>query len=631
MCGIVGFASVEGPVPARETRHIALEALRRRGPDGQGEWNENGVWFGHRRLAVMDLSSAGAQPMISHCGRFVIVFNGEIYNHREIRADISVRWRSQSDTETLLETLARFGTAGLERLNGMFAFALWDRRDRSLLLARDRIGEKPLYYTELRDGIAFASRPVALAALLGDDLGPIDGDGLRAYLELGYVPAPMTMYQRVRKLEAGTYLRWCEGRRIICRYWDFAHIPVDESLRSADERELVDEAATRVRMAVQRRLASDVALGGFLSAGVDSSLVVALTKSAGIERLRTFTIGFRETSHDESGDAAIIAAHLGTEHVTERLDVDDLLALMPEFLRDFDEPLADSSAFPTMAVARLARRSIVVALSGDGGDELFGGYHYYQQVQRLSPLLGLSPLQRSVLRRGIGMLPGHRARLLAAALTQSCDVSLHHFARSIGKDFPSLLHPDLRRTTTPSLEYFEQAAASFAPDLTPAERGMRLDLKFILADGYLQKVDLASMGCSLEVRCPLLDHSLIEWAMRLPLSLKVRAGIGKHILRRVLAAHLPRAIVHRPKTGFGVPLADWLRGPLRPWALELINDSSICARVPIDRGALRALMNLHLAGRRDAHPLLWAALVLLATAGRNGAHAGVVTDLCRAA
>ena len=631
MCGIVGIALLEGTLPAADARRSALDNLARRGPNGQGEWADGGVWLGHRRLAVLDPSLAGSQPMVSASGRFVTIFNGEIYNHLEIRQEFSLNWRGTSDTETLVESYARWGEACLDKLIGMFAFAVWDRVERRLFLARDRLGVKPLYYTTELPGIAFASRPGALEALLGSRVGDLDADAVRAYLELGYIPAPLTMHRDMRKLEAGTCLLWQPGKRRLRRYWDFAQIEIDDALRSADEREIVEETASRIRSAVQRRLISDVPIGAFLSAGVDSSLVVAAMKSAGVERPRTFTIGFRERSHDESVEAARIAAHLGTEHTSEQLGVDDLLALLPDFLRDYDEPFADSSAFPTMAVSRLAQRSVVVALSGDGGDELFGGYHYYRQVQRLAPLLSWTGMRRAALQRGAGLLPGHRASLVAAALAQHSDVALHHFARSVSKDFPPLLHPDLQQHSTSSLEYFEQAAASFAMDLEPAEKGMRLDLRFMLADGYLQKVDVASMSRSLEVRCPLTDHTLVEWAMRLPLHFKLRGRSGKHVLRRALATHLPPQVSQRPKTGFGVPMAQWLRGPLRDWALELIHDESILARVPLDKNALRSLLQTHLDGRRDAHPLLWAVLVLLARTGNESRTAATVATLQRAA
>lgn len=631
MCGIVGIAMPEGSLPDPHARRRALDHLARRGPDGQGEWRDGNVWLGHRRLAVIDPSESGAQPMQSANGRFVISFNGVLYNHRELREELALEWRSGCDTETLLESFARWGEACLDRIVGIFAFAVWDRVERSLFMARDRLGVKPLYYTIDFPGIAFASRPGALAALLGSQLGELDVDALRAYLELGYIPAPLSLYRSVRKLEAGTCMAWRADRRRLRRYWDFAQIPVDESLRSADDREIVEHTASLIEVAVRRRLISDVPVGAFLSSGVDSSLVVAAMKRAGVERPRTFSVGFLERSHDESATAAQISTRLGTDHTVERVGVDDLLALLPDFLRECDEPLADSSVFPTMAISRLARRSVVVALSGDGGDELFGGYHYYRIVGRLAPLLGRYNALQTLLRRTASRLPGHRSRLLAGALAQRSDVALHHFARSIGKDFPSLLHPDLLPHSSASLEYFEQAAASFALDLQPEERGMRLDLRFLLADGYLQKVDVASMSQSLEVRCPMTDPSLVEWAMRLPLHFKIRGPIGKYILRQALAKHLPKSIAQRPKRGFGVPMAHWLRGPLRQWALELAHDDTTFARVPLAKATVRSLLQQHLTGQRDAHPLLWAALVLLAWTAYEPSRVDAVPATRRAA
>ncbi len=613
MCGIVGLVSRDGWMPDPDERNAALERLQRRGPDDSSQWNESGVWLGHRRLAILDPTPSGRQPMESGDGRYLIVFNGEIYNHRDLRPQLSPigGWRSESDTETLLEAYRRWGSDCLGHLNGMFAFGIWDRHERSLFLARDRMGVKPLYYGVTPKGFAFASRPGALVALFGGDGLEPDSAAIRAYLELGYVPAPLSMYREVRKLAPGHFLRLdSRGTRIV-RYWDFRHIAPQPSLAQRPEADLVDELDALVRDAVRIRLISDVPLGAFLSAGVDSSLVVAAMKAAGVERPRSFTIGFREPQYDESRTAEGIAQHLGTDHVTEVLGVNDLLALLPTCVEEFDEPLADSSAFPTMAVARLARRHVTVALTGDGGDELFGGYHYYGLANRIAPLLRWNPRLRSLLRSVVGQLPAHRARLLAGALGQSNPVGLFQFMRSINKDFPSLLSADVLATTTPAVSYFEQYAASFAMDLSVAETGMRIDAGFTLADGFLQKVDVATMAFSLEARCPLTDYRLVEWAMRLPVSHKLRGAQTKYLLRRALARYLPPAVSERPKTGFGVPVAAWLRGPLNAWARDLIYDDTLLARLPIEKQALRDVFELHSRGARDAHPLLWGTLMLI--------------------
>ena len=620
MCGILGIVGRDGWLPDPDRRSAALERLKRRGPDDAGQWLEGPIWLGHRRLAILDPSPAGHQPMESVDGRLVIVFNGEIYNHREVRQKLSplLGWRSDSDTETLLEAYRRWGEDCLRHLNGMFAFAVWDRQQRSLFLARDRMGVKPLYYGATASGFAFGSRPGALEALLGTESLSSDPAAIRAYLELGYVPSPLSMHREIRKLPAGHFLRMDDAGTRVVRWWDFRSIAPELSWNGRTESDLVEELGELVREAVRARLISDVPLGAFLSAGVDSALVVAAMKSAGVERPRTFTIGFREPRYDESVEAARIAALVGTDHVTETLGVDELLALLPDCTREYDEPLADPSAFPTMAVSRLASRDVKVALTGDGGDELFGGYHYYGLVDRVAPWLRWPEGRRHALRRAASLLPAHRAKLLAGALGQSNPVTLFQYMRSINKDFPSLLSPDLTQDAPPASSYMEQYAASFAMDLSPAEIGMRLDAGFTLADGYLQKVDVASMAFSLEARCPLTDYRLVEWAMRLPVRYKLRGGHTKYLLRRALARHLPERIAMRPKTGFGMPVAAWLRGPLREWASSMIHDDSLMSSLPLDRAALRGLFDLHQRGTRDAHPLLWGALMLIGhTASRR--------------
>ena len=610
----------------------ALGRLDRRGPDDEGVWSDHQVRLGHKRLAVVDLSPAGRQPMLSADGRYVLVFNGEIYNHRELRAHLEPPaggWRGSSDTETLLEAWRAWGRECLSRLSGMFAFAVWDRHEHSLFVARDRMGVKPLYYACHGGQFAFASRPGALNALLGAGGGDIDTEALRVYLELGYVPAPMSFYRNIRKLRPAHHLTITRKDLIeqreprIVRYWDFRHIAPDARLRKRPEGELKEELGELVQRAVAERLLSDVPLGAFLSGGTDSALVVAAMKTAGVANPNAFTISFNESAFDEGPAAARIARHLGVEHVTERVSVDSLLELMPMFLEEFDEPLADSSAFPTLAVSRLARRHVTVALTGDGGDELFAGYPHYSRAECLAPMLGWSRGTKRRVRSVLSRLPSHKLKLLAGVLDSDTPVGLFQYLRNYGKDFPPLLDPDVLQATGTAESRLAQSAASFALDLSNAEIGMRLDAALLLPDGYLQKVDVASMAFSLEARCPLTDYRLVEWAMRLPLEFKLRGATPKHLLKQLLCNHLPRELVYRPKMGFSVPLAQWLRGPLKEWAWDLINDATLMARVPLVKSRLVDLYRLHLSGRRDAHPLLWAALVLLCFVARHDCRHGM--------
>lgn len=619
MCGIAGIFDSRGHGPDPERMSAALELMRRRGPDSSGTWHDEHAHFGHRRLAIVDLSAAGHQPMLSADGRYVITYNGEIYNHAQLRAELNPAggWRGTSDTETLLAAYEAWGIECLSRLNGMFAFAILDRQEKRLFLARDRLGVKPLYYAERGSFLAFASRPGALRALDARLNSPMDPTALRLYLELGYVPAPFALYEGVHKLPPAHYLVADESGVRSARYWDFRHLVPDQSWESRSEDDLLDELDQLVRGAVRMRLMSDVPLGTFLSSGVDSALVAASMCGEGSAPPRAFTIGFAEAAYDETEASARIARHLRIEQTTETLSVSSLMSLLPQFVDEYDEPFADSSAFPTLALARLTSRHVKVVLSGDGGDEAFGGYHYYQLMEQLRRADEWRPAARRAFGRMVERLPGHRFKLLAGVLKPDTACAQFHFMRSIGKDFDPLLAPEVLAGSPDSQSLFAQFAASLAVDLRRAEVGMRLDTGFVLPNLYLQKVDVATMAHSVEARCPLTDYRLVEWAMRLPLKYKLQRGTTKYLLKKLLARYLPPELVYRPKKGFGVPVAAWLRGPLQGWARELLNDTSTMNRLPLNRPRLLELLRLHCDGSRDAHPLLWAALMLVCHVARH--------------
>jgi asparagine synthase (glutamine-hydrolysing) len=632
MCGILGLYDPAGITADSSRFSAALDRLARRGPDDSGTWQDAFVRLGHRRLAVVDLTPAGHQPMESSDRRYVIVFNGEIYNHRDIRPRLLPRdgWLGSSDTETLLEAYRTWGPECLKYINGMFALAIWDRSERTLFLARDRMGVKPLYYAHRNGSFAFASRPGALSLLLNDGDTDFNVEALRVYLELGYVPAPLSIHNNVHKLAPGHYaLIGAQGVRVV-RYWDFRCIAPDAGFQHRPESELVEELGALIRDAVKVRLMSDVPLGAFLSGGVDSALVVAAMKAAGVEHPRTFTIAFQEAEFDEGPAAAKAAARLGVDHVHETLDVNSLLELLPAYVDEYDEPFSDSSAFPTMALARLARRHVTVALTGDGADELFGGYHYYPLMDRLQASTRWSAPIKWLIARTMNLMPAHRAKLLAGAMRCTDAVTLFNYLRSVGKDYPPLLSEDLLRSTSGSEDWFEQYAAGFAVDLSAAETGMRLDAGFTLPELFLQKVDVATMAFSLEARCPMTDYRLVEWAMRLPHEYKMRGGVTKYLLKKVLCRHLPASHVYRKKMGFGVPIADWLRGPLRGWAHDLIYDDALMARVPLNKARVRALLDAQRTGEREAHPLLWSVLMLLCFVQRHGARQSLPSIAYRA-
>ena len=615
MCGIVGIVDFHSSVDQASLR-AAATTLRLRGPDDAGLWVSENVGLGHRRLSIIDVSKSGHQPMFSADGRYLIVYNGEIYNFREIRdlldgSGSNTRWRSKSDTEVILGAYARWGPSCVEHFHGMFAFAIWDRQTRVMYAARDRMGVKPFYYHYSSDCLAFASRPRALLALNPGWSNPLDEQAIRFYFESGYVPAPYSVFQAIRKLPPAHWLLLNESGLQVNRYWDYRQIETEHSWNGRREEDLLDELNEILSRSVRSRMISDVPLGAFLSGGIDSSLVVAMMAKCSAEPTKTFTIGFENKNYDESHHARVVARHLGTEHFCEDLKIDDLLELKPVFSREFDEPFFDSSAFPTMAVSRLARRHVTVSLSGDGGDELFGGYPYYQLTQRLGLFYRLPSGARAMLASAVGMAPDHRRKLLSAAMRQRNAMEAFCFARSVAKDFDEVLLPEVLRRTISLKGLFAEAAKPFPADLSAPEIAMRLDAYYTLPDDYLQKVDVASMAFSLESREPLLDQDLVEWAMRLPLKWKLRGGQNKYLLRKLAYRYIPRNILDRPKQGFEVPIADWLKGPLRQWASAELNNPESFENIPLVQASLCKLLKIHDSGKRRAHPLLWAGLVFL--------------------
>jgi asparagine synthase (glutamine-hydrolysing) len=612
MCGIVGLIDGIQSVSSKDI-DMAADLLRQRGPDDSGLWAEAGIGLGHRRLSVIDVSPAGHQPMMSANGRYVIVFNGEVYNFRELKSEFPDHvWRSDSDSEVILEAYAAWGPKCLGRFRGMFAFAIWDRQGRTLFAARDRLGVKPFYYHHSASRFAFGSRPRAVLALCPEAGAEIDTQALRYYLEAGYIPAPFSFYSGIRKLPPAHYLILDAGGRIqLHRYWDFRRIEPDVTWEGRREGDLIDELEDILSRSVRYRMVSDVPVGAFLSGGIDSSLVVALMRRHAGGPVKTFTIGFEEPDYDESQHAARIAHHLNTDHHCERVKVDDLLTLLPTLEAEYDEPFADNSAIPTLAVSRMTRSKVTVSLSGDGGDELFGGYHYYHIIASLAPLFAMPHVIRRRIASMMRVLPGHRVKLLAGTIAEPGIIEAFTFARSIAKDFAPVLLPETVAATRPLHMLFSEEAAMYPGALVPAEQAMRLDLQYTLPDDYLQKVDVASMAFSLESREPLLDQELVEWAMRLPLKWKRHGNNAKYLLRRLACRLIPAPLLERPKQGFRVPVEQWLRKPLQAWARERLEARELFESLPLDHAQVLALFDLHVSGRRNCYPLLWAVLMLL--------------------
>ena len=643
MCGFCGFLALTEQRAFSGSEEAALEAVARRmadtiahrGPDGDGVWADGaaGIAFGHRRLAIVDLSPLGRQPMESADGRWVIAYNGEIYNFHDLRAELEGaghRFRGHSDTEVLLEGCAAWGVERtVRRLVGIFAFALWDRRDRVLYLVRDHLGVKPLYWARMNGTLLFGSQPKALRAHPAF-AAEIDRDALAAYMRFSYVPAPHSIDKGVSKLEPGTILTIRPGKEPErTTYWDAA-----EAARAgiADRLSLSDEDATDaleslLKDAIGRQMMADVPLGAFLSGGIDSSTVVALMQAQSDRPVRSFTIGFGEGDYDEADHARAVAAHLGTEHTELRVEPAHALDIIPKLPDWYDEPFADSSQIPTVLVSEMTRRSVTVALSGDGGDELFAGYNRHLRApavwRRVAPLpgglrRGAAGLIRSVAPqrwdRLFGLLPA------ANRIRQPGD-KLHKLAGVLGSADPDALYrrlvsqwddPDalVRGGREPRGLLWDERVAAAIPDFV--ERMQYLDSVTYMPDDILAKVDRASMGVSLEARVPLLDHRVVEFAWRVPPSQKIRDGQGKWLLRQVLHRHVPRELVERPKSGFAVPIDAWLRGPLRDWAEDLLDERRLRAEGFFDPAPIRARWAEHLAGTRNHQHPLWNVLMFQA-------------------
>lgn len=650
MCGIAGF--LEQPPCSSQSESLdrvtkMAHTLRHRGPDDAGAWADAaaGIALGHRRLSVVDLSATGHQPMPSACGRYVVSFNGEIYNFRSLRAELEQsghRFRGHSDTEVLLAAITRWGVEGaLARANGMFALALWDRQERVLFLARDRLGEKPLYYGWIGPRFLFASELKALCA--HPDFRPvINRDAVALYLRHNYIPAPFSVYQDVAKLPPGTLLavraEAASVRGAPVRYWS-ARTAAESGVANpwvGTESEALAQLDDLLRDAIRMRMEADVPLGAFLSGGIDSTTVVALMQAQSTRPVRTFTIGFHEGGYNEAESAAEVARRLGTDHTELYVTPAEAMAVIPRLPALYDEPFADASQIPTFLVSQLARRHVTVSLSGDGGDELFGGYNRYFWGRSIWRKVGWLPAawRRTAARTLTAVSPeswdtGFRALgpFLPGRLRQrNPGDKLHKLAQVLAVSDPEALYRGLIS------QWHDPAAVvpgAGEPPTTLTDRSqwanlddftlqmMYLDTVTYLPDDILVKVDRASMGVSLEARVPLLDHRVVEFAWRLPLAMKIRDGQGKWLLRQVLYQYVPREIMERPKMGFGVPIDAWLRGPLRDWAETLLDAKRLQEEGLFHPQPIRTRWTEHLSGQRNWQYSLWGVLMFQAWLDAN--------------
>jgi asparagine synthase (glutamine-hydrolysing) len=670
MCGLTGYFS-NRRTNVQETLTAMADVIRHRGPDDSGYWHdaEAGIGLAHRRLSILDLSPAGHQPMTSPSGRFVIIFNGEIYNHLEIRKELGkgshtpspspaserreYDWRGHADTETILTGFETWGIeATLRRSVGMFALAVWDKAERTLTLARDRMGEKPLYYGWNRGAFLFASELKALLAYPGFD-SDINRNAITLLLRHNYIPAPYSIYRGIFKLWPGTMLTLQKGACNVCPwdvdeppfelcqgngfslhpYWSLRDVAEQGQARpfNGTESEAVAELERMLTHAVLSQQISDVPLGAFLSGGVDSSTIVALMQAHTARPVKTFTIGFHEYGYNEAEFAKEVARHLGTEHTELYVTPDEAMAVIPRLPTLYDEPFSDSSQIPTFLVSQLARQHVTVSLSGDAGDELFGGYNRYLLTSAIWKKIGWLPrMGRHILAHGITKISPSRWDQMNSLISPV--ITRKKWSTRVGDKAHKLA--EILAATTPVAIYLELVSHWKSPaelvfsshepltslthrkslaNVTGLEhRMMFLDAISYLPDDILTKLDRAAMGVSLETRVPFLDHRVVEFAWRLPLEYKLRDGVGKWVLRQVLYKHVPKELIERPKTGFGIPIDSWLRGPLRDWAEELLNESRLRREGFFHPEPIRQKWIEHLSGKRNWQYHLWDVLMFQA-------------------
>lgn len=635
MCGIAGVASCERAIHSSKLDRMR-DTLSHRGPDGAGSWisSDGRVGLSHRRLSILDPSAAGVQPMHSNSGRYSISFNGEIYNFADLRKELEAAGMSfigHSDTEIILGACERWGVVdALPRLAGMFAFAIWDAQESTLYLARDRVGIKPFYYSHQDGEFSFASELRSLVNWRGS-LPPISKCGLNEYLRLGYVPCPLSIFEGIWKLPPGTYMTWRAGKLSEPRFfWTYLDaVSRGRACSFTDEHSALTELERVLRVSVARHMVSDVPLGAFLSGGIDSSIVVALMQAQSIRPIQTFSIGFSAAAYNEAKYAARVAAYLGTEHTELYITDADARRIIPYLPDAYDEPFADVSQIPTILVSQLARSQVTVALSGDGGDELFAGYNRYifvssfwRKLQRLP--LGLRRMAAACLRypsvahwdaffKAAGLLIpqslqpnllGQKMHKIGAILPSDSLLALHSRLVAQWAIPQAALNPEWRGGEALWKEMLQED-----PSLTPPMQQAVWDAQTYMVDDILTKVDRASMRFGLEARVPLLDHTVVETAWRVPEVMKLRDGQGKWLLKQLLYRYVPQSLVDRPKMGFGVPIEAWLREGVRDWAETYLDEKRLRSEGYLDADVIRQAWLHHQNGSSESGGPLWTILM----------------------
>jgi asparagine synthase (glutamine-hydrolysing) len=654
MCGITGFLDTSRSKTTEQLTLIARRmstSLAHRGPEDEGVWVDpgTGIAFGHRRLSIIDLSPMGHQPMHSASGRYVITFNGEIYNFKALRQELEQlgeKFRGHSDTEIMLAAIARWGVEeSLKKFNGMFAFGLWDREEQILYLSRDRAGEKPLYYGWAGKTLLFGSELKALQQH-PDFRGDIDRGAIAVYLRHNYIPAPHSIYKGIYKLPAGTFLaiRGFGSDASPKSYWS-AKVAAEDGISNpftGTDEEAINQLDALLHDAVTMRMEADVPLGAFLSGGIDSSLIVAIMQANSKRPVKTFTIGFDNREFNEAESAKLVAQHIGTEHTELYVTPEEAMAVIPRLPTLYDEPFADSSQIPTFLVSQLARRNVTVSLSGDGGDELFGGYTTYQWGRSVHQNIGWMP---GPLKAGLAktikplskldwnaLLDGRQSVVPESLRSKDINKVLSKLAGILKVNEREALYWILLSywmepssvvlaAKEPLTQLTDQTKWAQIDDIMHVM--MYLDTIMYLPDDILVKVDRASMGVSLESRVPLLDHRIIEFAWKLPIEMKVKGALGKVPLRNLLYRYVPKQLVDRPKKGFGVPIHEWLRGPMRSWAEDLLDESRLKSEGFFAEKPIRQKWNEHVSGRRNWQAQLWAVLMFQAWLEQQKIHTEV--------
>jgi len=615
MCGFLGEVNFINKISDKSKFINAAKILNHRGPDNFSYFtDERNLQLGFNRLAIFDTSINGNQPMNSICGRYTIVFNGAIYNFNNIFSIIKdeFTWKSKSDTEVLLNAWIKWGPSSLEKINGMFAFAIWDKKLKKIFLSRDRIGEKPLYYFHDDSYIAFSSRPKPLIKLLPKKLGKYDFSSIYYYLQAGHFPRNQSCFSKIKKLEPGKFIEFSEKGIFNHKYWDLNNYkPINNERPKTIEKQLID-VENLLKNSIKKRLLSDRPVGFFLSGGIDSSLIVSIaSKIKEKNEINAFNLGFENSKYDESNDAKLVSNVTGINLIEKKLSPNELIKNIDKIYEKFDEPFADPACFPLMEISNFAKSFVDVVITGDGGDELFGGYEYYR-ITKIFNDLKFSKISKIFTKILMMINKSHKFHLLHEAAKISEPIKFYSFLRSYIKDFPSVINNDEEINNKKTIfSEFKLSLEEINDKKISIDQIMKIDIMHVLNDCYLQKTDLSTMAFGIESRAPFLCKDLVEWSLKLSSKYKVNYFNKKIILRELAKKYLPRQLILKKKKGFEMPLKEWLRNELYSWSKELISDRNNYQNLPLDKEKVENIFKIHQSKKRDCHPYLWSILMLL--------------------